>query len=156
MSKNMHPLDKSLLPWIGKTTKALDHFITEMFASNGIQLTKAQFILLRVLSKHEGIKQNDLASFASREKTTLARLLTTMEKKNLVYRKGSDTDKRTNLVFISPQGKEELDRALPALVESIQLIQSGITKEELSTTLGVLQRIRENINADEFLIPCKH
>ena len=51
---------------------------------------------------HDGpLPQHDLAFLTDRDKTSLTRLLSTMEKKNLVARITSSEDKRVNLFIAS-------------------------------------------------------
>ncbi|UXP31915.1 MarR family transcriptional regulator [Reichenbachiella agarivorans] len=153
MAKKKIIIEDSILSLMGKTMKALHYFIGDSFHSYGIELTRAQFVLLKVLSTHEGIVQNDLAFITNRDKTSLARLLSTMEKKELLRRESSETDKRTNLVHITSKGEEALKMAHPIIKDALKVIQSNISEQELTTTIEVLKKIRKNINADELTMP---
>ena len=141
-------MDESIIPWMGKTLKALDFFISEQFANEGITLTKAQFVLLRVLTRNDGIPQNDLAFITNRDKTSLTRLIHTMERKKFVFRKSSMEDKRINLVFITKQGKQVLKDANPALRKINAQVHQNLSGEEIESTIETLKKIGENINAE--------
>lgn len=80
------PLDfeKSVAPWIGKTAKIMSIFLKEAFAKHAVDLTKEQFILLKVLHDRDGVIQKDLAFITERNKGSLARLINTMEKRILL------------------------------------------------------------------------
>ena len=71
---------------------------------NGIELTKVQLILLKKLNEMDGQPQNNLAFLTNRDKASLARLITTMEKKNLVARIPSKSDHRINNIYITKHG----------------------------------------------------
>jgi DNA-binding MarR family transcriptional regulator len=149
LSNKIFELDKSLLPWVGRTMKALDYHLIEHFESNGIPLTKVQVITLRILSRNNGVAQNKLAFITNRDKASLTRLIITMEKKGLVSRENSLEDGRVRRVFITEKGKIILDSAIPVLVDMMSDVQKGISQEEIDITIEVLKKIRANVNADE-------
>jgi DNA-binding MarR family transcriptional regulator len=154
-SNDLLEMGSTILPWLGRTAKAMDYFMADYFESNGIKLTKAQMIALRVLSEHDGIIQNKLAFITNRDKASLTRLIDTMEKKKLVKRMIKEDDKRNKLVFITDEGKNTLQNAIPILKNIIKKVQENITIKDLDITINVLQQISENINADELTTPLK-
>ena len=91
--------------------KCIDYFISDGLKEEGIDLTKAQMILLHRLRMADGQPQHSLAFITDRDKASLARLLTTMENKNLVARIPSKTDGRVNLIFLTKHGEELLDKS---------------------------------------------
>lgn len=145
--------EKSILPWIGRTMKAIDYFINDHFVSKGLQLTKAQMILLKVLSSSGVMNQNNLAFITNRDKTSLTRLITTMEKKELVSRSVDSNDKRIRLVSITKKGEEMFKSAIPILKEVIGKAQQGIEPKDLETAIEVIKQIGKNINIDELTTP---
>ena len=94
------------MPWLGKTMKFIDYFIADGLRENGIDLTKTQVIMLLRLQRVNGQPQHNLAFLTNRDKASLARLLTTMENKNLVARIPSKEDGRVNLIYITKHGEE--------------------------------------------------
>lgn len=146
-------LDKTILPWLGRTMKAIDHFLNDQFEAHGLNLTKAQIVVLRVLSTRGDIAQNSLAFITNRDKTSLTRLIDTMEKKGLVTRSSDPSDKRIKLVSITEEGKSSVKTAIPMLHEIIKKIQADIDLPDLQTTIEVLKKISKNINADELTAP---
>ena len=54
-------IDETLLPWIGKSMKAIDYFMMDRFSEHGIELTKVQWILLKRLQNMNGEPQHHLA-----------------------------------------------------------------------------------------------
>ena len=73
----------SLIPWVGKTAKFMDYYIRDNMKSHGINISKEQFIVIKHLDEKDGRKQNDLAFITNRSKTSLTRLIHTMEKKGM-------------------------------------------------------------------------
>ena len=147
----MIDIDKTLMPWIGRSMKVIDYFIMDRFTENGIGLTKVQWLLLKILYEMNGESQHNLAFLTNRDKASLTRLLTTMEKKNLVARIPSETDQRVNLIYITTNGKKILKKAQPVIDEIISEMQEGITEAERMCTIKVLKKLLNNIKSEELV-----
>ena len=115
----------TILPWMGRTMKLVDTYITNRLVEQNIDLTKVQLVMLKILYSNDGQPQNDLALITNRDKASLARLLDTMERKGLVVRVPSKEDKRIKLVHITKKGMEYYEVARPVLTEMINNIQQG-------------------------------
>lgn len=140
-------IDETLLPWIGKSMKAIDYFIIDRFAEHGIELTKVQWILLKKLKNMNGEAQHHLAFLTNRDKASLARLLTTMESKNLVARIPSESDHRINHIYITATGEKIFKKSLPVVKKMINDIQKGLTNKERDITISVMKKIMNNIES---------
>ncbi len=135
----------TLLPWIGKTAKFVDYYIADYMKSQGIDLSKEQFIVLKYLNDKDGLIQNDLAFVTNRSKTALTRLIQTMEKKNLVFRKSSSSDLRVNHVYLTDNGRETWEKAYPHFQWIDTELQKGISEEALQTVRETMEQIQQNI-----------
>jgi len=149
-------LENTMLPWLGRAMKGIDFFVLDYFHASGLELTKTQFIILRILSKNDGQPQQNLAFLANRDKTSLTRMINTMERKQLVTRVQSKNDKRINHIYITAHGMELLGAAAPIVKKAVEEIQKGISKEEIEQTIEILKKISKNINADELTAPLNH
>ncbi|WP_196888840.1 MarR family winged helix-turn-helix transcriptional regulator [Aureivirga sp. CE67] len=137
--------EHTIIPWVGKTGKLLGCFINERFQAQEIPLTREQWVLLIKLSDFEGVPQHDLAFITERDKTSLTRLIQTMEKKGFVKRKPDPKDRRVNLVFMTEKGNEVYQKSLPVMETVIDLLQKNISEEEIVTTIKTLQKLQTNI-----------
>ena len=147
----MIDIDKTLMPWIGRSMKVIDYYIMDRFSENGIGLTKVQWLLLKILYEMNGESQHNLAFLTNRDKASLTRLLTTMEKKNLVARIPSETDQRVNRIYITTNGEKILRKAQPVIDEIINEMQKGITEAERMCTIKVLKKLLNNIKSEELV-----
>jgi DNA-binding MarR family transcriptional regulator len=139
------------MPWIGRSMKAIDYFIMDRFIRHGIELTKVQWLLLKRLKEMNGESQHNLAFLTNRDKASLTRLLTTMEKKNLVARIPSDSDHRINRVYITTYGEKILKQSMPVVEQMIGEMQSGLSQEERIMTIKVLKKLISNIKSEELV-----
>jgi DNA-binding MarR family transcriptional regulator len=148
---NTKDIDKSLVIWLSRTVKFIDYFISEGLRIHGINLTKAQMILLHRLRLADGQSQHSLAFITNRDKASLARLLTTMENKNLVARIPSKTDGRVNLIYLTKHGEELLDKTEPIMKELIDELQMGLSMEEVENIISGMKKIQSNIKTEDFV-----
>lgn len=149
MKKGVFPgMENVMMPWIGKTMKYIDLYIASKMAEHGINLTRQQVILMKFLYHDGPLPQNDLAFLTDRDKTSLTRLLSTMEKKNLVARITSPEDKRVNLVHLTKNGEKVLNEVAPILFEVIVKLQEGVSDSDQKVVIKAMETIQENIERE--------
>ncbi|WP_111707822.1 MarR family winged helix-turn-helix transcriptional regulator [Lutibacter citreus] len=139
-------LEESLLPWIGKTGKMLGTVINNRFKEKNINLTREQFVVLKILSDDDGKAQHDLAFITECDKTSLSRLISNMEKSNFIKRIPAKEDKRIKYVYLTSTGKNVFTTALPIIEEAIHSFQKGISKEELQISIRTIKKIQSNLS----------
>ena len=146
MKRGVFPgMEHLMMPWIGNTMKHIDLFISGKLAQNGINLSRQQLIILKTLFHDGPLPQNDLAFLTDRNKASLTRLLATMERKNLIARITSSSDRRVNLVHITKKGEQTLRDLAPLFLEIISQMQQGISEEEQKVVIAVMKQIQTNI-----------
>ena len=138
-------IEKSILPNLGKTVKFLDLLVEEKLAVAGIPLSKLQFVFLMVISRNNEQPQQNLAALTGRDKTTFTRNINTLERKKLVTRKPSKTDKRIKLICITPLGQQYMQTAMPVVNGIIQEIESDISDAERDSFLITLAKIKNKL-----------
>lgn len=143
---NKSDFNKTIAPWLGKTSKMMNMYISDVFQKNKCSLTKQQWIVLKILFENpEGIIQNELAFITDRNKATLTRLINGMEKHNLVARIQSKEDSRKNIVHITKAGDQLFLKTKPLMLESIHKIQHDISQNEMNTFIEIMTKIQNNI-----------
>ena len=143
--------DDTLLPWLGRTMKLVDMYISNHLSEHNIDLTKVQMILLTRLYYNDGQPQNDLALLTNRDKASLARLLDTMERKGLVVRVPSREDKRIKLVHITKRGMELYESARPVMKDMIMKVQKDMSEEDINFMIQKLMQVQQNIGMHDFV-----
>jgi len=141
-------LDASIFPWIGITAKMHACFINKAFKEHAIDLSIEQFIVLKVLTKNNGKPQNDLALITESDKTSLSRLIRTMEKKGLISRKSIKTDKRVKTIYLTNYGEKTYLSTLPLLKKTIEKFQKGISDTEIFQAIETIKKIQLNISKE--------
>ena len=108
-------LNKTLIPCLGRTAKLMTIYMKQNFSRFNVDLTLKQWIVLKHLVEEDGREQKHLAMITERDKTSLTRLISTLEKKGLVRREVSQKDKRVNHLFITTMGRESYLATLPLI-----------------------------------------
>ncbi|WGH76439.1 MarR family transcriptional regulator [Tenacibaculum tangerinum] len=139
-------IDNTLAPWLGKTMKMIDNHIHDVFLDKNICLTKIQWIVLKTLHKKNGVAQQELAFLTDRDKTSLTRLINTMEKKGLVTRISSKLDRRIKNVHVTKKGELLFNETLPVIEEIANSLQENISEEEIKKAISVIKKVQNNIN----------
>lgn len=63
----------------------------------------------------------------------------------LVTRVPDQVDKRINRVYLTKEGKQQLQSTFPVMQELMMEMQQGLDKADLQTTIQTLQKIQSNL-----------
>ncbi|ODS70817.1 MAG: MarR family transcriptional regulator [Bordetella sp. SCN 67-23] len=114
---------------------------------NGSTLTFAQARAMVHLSRHEGIRQVELANLLEVQPITLARLLDQLDERDLIERRPDPADRRAHRLFLTAAAAPHLAslRQVAAAVRADVL--RDIDDQEATIMLGVLAKMRDNLAA---------
>jgi len=138
--------EKSIGPWLGRTMKMVNYHLNETFQNAGLDVTKEQMVVLKKLHEQDGLSQNELALLTYRDKSSLARLLSKMEKKRYIIRKQHSEDKRVNNVFLTKQGKSLFSKTRPSVQKVIDTMENGVSAFEKNQIITILKKIQTNLS----------
>ncbi|MCE2613117.1 MarR family transcriptional regulator [Flavobacteriaceae bacterium D16] len=136
--------ERSIGPWIGRTSKMVDYYIQEALEKHGLDLTKEQMVVLKKVNDQDGLNQNELAFLTYRDKSSLARLLAKMEKKGYLYRQQNSDDKRINEVFLTPMGRDIFQECKVVIKHIIETMERNIDESEIQQMIRVLKKVQQN------------
>lgn len=140
------PVDESLGCLTNHAAHTARTFLTRQLALNGIDMTIEQFKVMVVLWKEKRSTQQNIADFVGKDKTSITRLIAGLEKRSLIQRVTDKTDKRCNLVTLTPQGIALEKPTMEVLTNANQTIHRNIDPNELAITLRVLKQMCLNFN----------
>lgn len=113
----------------------------------GSSLTLAEARALVYVSRHEGVRQVDLADLLEIQPITLARLIDKLQEARLVERRPDPSDRRAYQIFLTPDAAPQLD----AIEQVAATIRAGamrdISKQQAAMVLSALQKMRANLAA---------
>ena len=113
-------------------------------------LTTIATRVLVSLAVFEELSVNDLCVYAIAEQPTMSRALDRMEAEGLVTRHAGDSDSRTRIVRLTPEGKALYRRIWPVMASQNEHMMQGIPKEDRKVVLRTLAQMLENIRKNPF------
>lgn len=83
------------------------------------EISSVQYSILVLLERHSGASQRELCDLVDLDRSTIAELVSRMERRGLISRRRDPDDGRRNTLEITAKGLSERRRLLP-LVEKVQ------------------------------------
>lgn len=119
-----------------------------VLADLDLDLTPEEAGILLALETKGRQRVGELALLLIRDATTLTRQIEGLVRKGCVTRETAHGDRRAVVVAITPEGHRRFDLFHPALSGMKSKAREGISESELTTMLGCLRRIRDNLTPD--------
>ncbi len=132
----------------GKVSAAINRRLIRNFRENSLEITPEQWTVLLFLWEKDGVSQQELCNATFKDKPSMTRLIDNMERQNLVVRIASKNDRRTNLVYLTRQGRELQDRASSVANRTLKEALAGLTIEELRVSQEVLRKVFSNAKSE--------
>lgn len=153
-------IDKELLPepedTIGFTSYraslSIKQYLNKQFKDNGFDITIEQYGVMYRIFKQDGISQNQIAEKVFKQGPNVTRIIDDLEEKGWVMRKQDPSDRRRYSLALTEAGNKFFGDVISVLVQSIFTLKEGISEEEMSTTIKVLNKIYNNLSSKEDLI----
>ncbi len=140
-----YTLDESLGHLASNASRAVLKRINQELARHGFPVTSEQFSVLVHVWDQNGQPQYVLVEKLHKDKTTMARLVASLESLGLLVRMPGQTDGREKIVFLTEQGKTMMSKIADLVLEILDVAQRGIDEEELRITKDVLRRFHKNL-----------
>ncbi|MGE5147775.1 MAG: MarR family winged helix-turn-helix transcriptional regulator [Candidatus Eiseniibacteriota bacterium] len=105
-------------------------------------ITRAQFAVLAILSRTEGLNQVALAEQLEITPITLARLIDRLEAEGWVERQPDPEDRRAHRLFLRREGRDVFERLRPLAQRFLEGTFAGLTPEardQLIQSLGIVR-----------------
>jgi len=130
----------------GKVSTAINRKLYRNFRKAGLEITPEQWTVLSFLWKEDGVNQQKLCDATFKDKPSMTRLIDNLEKLNLVNRKMLITDRRANLVYLTPEGRGIEKKANMAVQNTMKAAFAGIDKKGIEEARKLLKIVFDNIN----------
>ncbi|MGJ4949481.1 MarR family winged helix-turn-helix transcriptional regulator [Bradyrhizobium sp. HKCCYLS20291] len=108
-------------------------------------MTRAQWAVLAKVERNEGMKQSELAEQMEMQPITLTRLIDKLADAGLIERRGDDTDRRVNRLYLKKAARPLLAKLAVLRGELTDTALEGISPEEAERLMTHLEAIKENI-----------
>ncbi|MBO1767152.1 MarR family transcriptional regulator [Allobranchiibius sp. GilTou38] len=133
----------------------LGHFAAARFAerTRSLGLTPSDAGVLRLLGREPGISQRGLADRLGAVPSRVVVLIDSMERRSLVTRTRSSTDRRTQELTLTEQGQHALLQLRGLAQEHDAAVLAPLTQEEREQLVALLAKLSEGHRLDPDVHP---
>ncbi|MFS2316518.1 MarR family winged helix-turn-helix transcriptional regulator [Maricaulis sp. D1M11] len=126
-------------------------FASERFmkAMEGEKLTQRQFAVLHATGSREGLTQTELVKATGIDRSTLAELVSRMQRNGFLAKEKLPDDARANAIHLTAHGRTVLDKITQGAQDADSDILSAIPKNKRTSFLKTLRRIAEVLEEGE-------
>jgi len=126
--------------------RAIDLHSKKLVQRHGV--TGPQMVVLKKLAESAPLPVGELARQANLSQATVTDILARLERRGLISRMRSDTDKRRVLVTMTSEGDELLQSAPPLLQDGFVNAFKELPSWEQTSMLATVQRLAAMMNAE--------
>ena len=141
------PAEDRIIYLIFTAQQKLRTYLSNTMIMENVRVTPAQAGILFLLAEKDGMTMSELSRILSIDNSTITGLVDRLEKSGLVRRNTSLNDRRTLHVYISPEGKQEMDKARSIVMKANREIKDGFTEEELEAFKKILRSFSQKFTA---------
>ena len=129
----------------GRISTLINRDLYNRFRKADLGITAEQWTILAILWQKDKVTQQTLSDITLRDKPSITRLIDNLEKQNLVVRISDSSDRRVNLIYLTPKGIDLEKQASIIINEVVNKILDEISNDEILVCRNVLKKILNNL-----------
>jgi len=133
---------------MGRTTRAMSRMLQNIITSAGYDITIEQWVIIVNLNRKNGQFQQQLADNTYKNKTSVTRMISALQKNGLVERIPDPKDLRQKRIFLTKKGGQLYKKLRPLAIKVQEMATLGIEPEEMEYCKNILLKIYANLEAD--------
>ena len=136
-------VDMNFLFTLGEVQRLVRAYADKAAARFGI--TRAQWAVLAKVERSEGMKQTELAEQMEMQPITLTRLIDKLCDSGWIERRGDESDRRVNRLYLRKTGRQLLGKLSGLRSELTATALDGISPVDAQRLLAQMESIKENV-----------
>src|ERR1700741_827251 len=136
-------VDMNFLFSLGELSRLVRAYADKQAARYGI--TRAQWAVLAKVERSEGMKQSELAELMEMQPITLTRLIDKLCDNGWIERRGDETARRVNRLYLKKAARPLLGKLAGLRSELTATALEGIGPQDAHRLLTQLEAIKENV-----------
>ena len=136
-------VDMNFLFTLGEVQRMMRAYADKQASRYGI--TRAQWAVLAKVERTEGMKQTELAEQMEMQPITLTRLIDKLCDNDWIERRGDESDRRVNRLYLRKAGRQLLGKLSGLRSELTDTALDGISPPDAQRLLAQLESIKENV-----------
>lgn len=138
-------LSKQIAVSINLTACKLKQYLASILRQQNVDITPEQLLLLDILWNEGTMTQQRLADTMMKDKNSITKLIDGLERRKLVERKQSTTDRRANNVILTKKANAIKNERKEKGIIMLDNMINGISEEELQAFLSTLNKLSNNM-----------
>src|SRR3979409_2551618 len=135
--------DMNFLFTLAEVQRLVRAYADKQAARDGV--TRAQWAVLAKVERTEGLKQSELAEQMEMQPITLTRLIDRLCDAGWIERRGDETDRRVNRLYLRKAARPLLSKLSGLRSELTATALEGINPADAHRLLAQLESIKENV-----------
>ena len=133
----------------GEFSHAFHQMLTKEFKNNAIAVTVEQFSVLVMLFYQDGVSQQEISDGLGRDKTTVARVISIMERDDMVKRVMNKEDNRGKLIYLTRKGRSIQQKAVGVSGQLYIKAIGNLKESQLNAAMKVMAIMTNNLSETE-------
>jgi DNA-binding MarR family transcriptional regulator len=104
-------------------------------------ITSVQFGVLMTTYEHPGIDQRTLAQMIRFDASTIGGVIDRLERRGLMQRNASPTDRRVRLLALTAEGEDMLERMVPLILQARERILAPLPPTQRRTFMSMVKKL---------------
>jgi DNA-binding MarR family transcriptional regulator len=138
--------DDRLIFLVFTAQQKLKNYIKNQLVKEDVKITIAQTGILALLKQNDGRTMTELSQILSIDNSTITGIVDRLEKAGFVKRNADPNDRRVSQIYITPEGIDEINKAIGILKRVNEEVKSGFFPEEIEAFKNVLASFSEKFN----------
>lgn len=101
--------------------------------------------ILGLLSRNDGINQQEIANKVSKDKSSITYLINALVKRELVERVAYKNDRRNKQIFLTSKGKRLVEKVYPWALELYKKAAGDLHEDEINKALLLVKKMTANL-----------
>jgi DNA-binding MarR family transcriptional regulator len=142
-------LSSNIVYLCGEFSHVFHQMLTREFKANGITATVEQFSVLAMLFYREGLSQQEISDVLGRDKTTVARVISIMERDKMITRITNKNDNRGKLIYLTRKGRSIQQKAVGVSGKLYLRALRNLKESELKIAMKIMGAMTTNLSQVE-------
>ena len=145
-------LEKQAFLFLNIAHNSMKQSLSDTFRKGGFKLSPEQFLVMDTLWDEGVLTQQQIADITMRDKNSIVKLIDGLESRKLVTRVSNPSDRRQNLIKVTPYSLKIKDEIEALAYEAVGTILGEISHEDLRVFIKVLAMMEKNMDPESDLI----
>lgn len=140
----MDKLSNTIFFQLDRAIKSYRQYAQKRLNEKGHTITIDQWLVLKTITDHEDISQNEIAEFIFKDKASVTRIIDLLITKGYLKREPSPENRRRVKLTITKAGNNIIEQILPTIKSNRKNALLNCNEDELEHLNAVLKKIIKN------------